>query len=300
MTRSLALVLLLSGCSRILGIDDFRAGDAATPPGDGRRDASPIVDGQLVDGFGIDGTSGCNPTTPFSAAQPITELNSAGVEVAARLDPTETAVFFERDGDIYTATRSAAAAAFTTPVPVPALATAPVSEQGPTLSFDEDELVYARDGELYSTTAPFTAIGSALANLNSASTEQNPHLGFMELWFVSDRSLSGDTSQNLFKARLNVVSDIYELAAISGLNTPDDEDAPVITFGGSRIYFASDRDGSFDLFTATTSGGGGAFTNVVKLTSISDPIKDERPTHISFDECRLYFSQDGDLYVATR
>lgn len=301
---AIVLVFATAGCSSLLGIDDFRVGDAGgSSSGDGPpRDASPIVDGHLVDGFGVDGNMGCDPSSQFGTPQPLAAL-SAGTADAARLNANETTVFLERDGAIYTASRSVPTAAFGAPTLIGALDTGGI-ESGPSISFDETELAYARDGQLFlatrsNSTVAFTVDGTPITELNGASTEKSPFLGFMELWFVSDRSLSGNTSLNIWKADLNIISGNYEIQPEpGGLNTASAEDSPVVTFGGGQIYFASDRDGSYDIFTATELAG--SYTNLVKLTTISDSTKNERPTHISFDQCRLYFSQDGDIFVATR
>ncbi len=91
----------------------------------------------------------------------------------------------------------------------------------------------------------------ALDDLNDAGKDCSPWVdaGETELWFSSVRpgSLAGE---NIWRAAI-VAGDIAAPLAVEELNTDARDEDPWISPDGRTIVFASDRDGTFDIWTAT-------------------------------------------------
>jgi hypothetical protein len=94
------------------------------------------------------------------------------------------------------------------------------------------------------------------------------------------------------------------LTPIPGTNlTGPNDQGPRWSNDGKTFYLDSSRNGSRDLFVATTSPGD--FTGIAELAGVNSPALDASPV-LSADELTLYFlsdrapTPDGDIYVATR
>src|SRR5829696_5920484 len=98
-----AAAAVLAACGSVLGLEapefvDTEAGDAARRDdgagrGDGGDEGAPAKDGEAL--------PRCDPTKPFGAAKPITELNGPSADFWPRLSADEKVLVFgsTRDGD---------------------------------------------------------------------------------------------------------------------------------------------------------------------------------------------------------
>ncbi len=254
----------------------------------------------------------CDPTAPFGAPVPITELNDpASDDGTLRLAPDELSGYFwsyrlAGDAEIFLATRPDLASPFTV-AHVVALGTT-AAELDPTVTSDGTLIVFRRSGpgdHLYqaSRSGPL-AFGAAttVANVDQG-TEAQPYLqpDGNEMYFQSRRTGAGDLYRTVRTgASFAPPSRVAELA------TASEEGDPVITPDGLTIYFRSDRPGShalFNIWTATRATTADPFGTATEVPNVSSD-GNEGPSDLSRDGCRLYISSDragtNDIYVATR
>ncbi len=103
-----------------------------------------------------------------------------------------------------------------------------------------------------------------------------------------------------------------DVQAVTGLGADaNDDDNPVITADELTLYWASVRGAvaTSDIYEATRTDAKSPFSGVRRVGSLSAPARDERPTFVSADGCRLYYSSStrpikagsvSDIFVATK
>jgi len=127
------------------------------------------------------------------------------------------------------------------------------------------------------------------------------------LYFISTRA-GGAGGYDMYRSARASNGQFGTPAAVSTINTPSTEEAPVPTADELVLYFGSTRadspaKGADDIWMTKRSSVSAAFdppTNVSELNSSAA----EWPDWLSPDRCRLYFTRNGStglkLYVAER
>jgi hypothetical protein len=198
-------------------------------------------------------------TDPFGAPQLATALDSTSIEQTAELSSDGLTMYLasSRAGsvggyDVYVTTRSTLTSAWAPPSRIVELSSA-ANDVGATprsaleLTFTSDRDSATADYDIYfatrsATTEPW-AIGGRLAELDDGGTELTPFpVGATGLWFVSDRSGNKDL--------YFTTGPPFAATPITSINTAAQEEDPWLSPDGSRLFFASDRDGSWDLYEA--------------------------------------------------
>jgi hypothetical protein len=306
---------------------------------DGGADATADTGGDVTTtdatGEAGDAGGGCDLTLPFAAPVALAELNTSVDDFSARLTHDELVVYFERNpfmdagvdggvgwGDLFTATRALKTDPFGAVSPLTTLNTA-YSEGDPSPTLDNETLYYATDQATLTTggfdlvaatrtltSAPF-ANPADLSGVNSTSVDAQPYVlpDDLVLYFMSDRNGNRD----LFRASRTSTSASFTVdtsGALAALNTTSEEDSPVVAPDELTVYFASARTdgnakGGLDIWKSTRSSPSSAFGAPVNVSELNTG-KDETPTWISDDGCRLYLwsnnttANDRDIFVASK
>ncbi len=311
---STSLALAFGGCvgdeaSTVTTNPGVDAGGETSSPNDAGGGAEAQTDSASPDA--APGT--CRWDTPFGAPTPVSALNTAVADTAARLSTDELSVYFARtlagNGEMFFASRATRTAPFGTPVALTALNTAS-SEGFPAISSDGLTLVFNSDpgGNLdlfVSTRANVLGTfgtASPLTTVNGATTDVHPYLALddSELLFASNRAGTDDLYRSI-----RTGGGFGVPVPIAELNTANVEFGPVLSADKLTIYFTSNREGATDLFVAhrsTASDGFGTATRVPELNAVG---ADSIASWLSPDGCRIYLSRNpstalGDIYLAER
>jgi Tol biopolymer transport system component len=86
---------------------------------------------------------------------------------------------------------------------------------------------------------------------------------------------------------------------LAAVDTNRDEFSPALSSDKLTLLFASNRNGSRDLFQATRASTKDAFGSVTALAALNTPGEERDPT-LSSDGMTLYFTRERRLYKATR
>jgi Tol biopolymer transport system component len=307
-------VLWLCGCHVVLPLSAQPSGpdqgkDTAPPEASALdvalSDNAPPTDAPRQDLPGID------PLAPFVTVA-MSDLSTVGV---AEDDPTLTGdmleIYFERGGDIWFATRTSVSASWVAPQksPLSSASTDSVPEitpDGLTIVFGSDRPGGLGSQDLYIATrgarsAPWSA-PSALTELNSSQMELGSCLSpdRLTVFFGSDRS--GD--KEIYSASRTAAGLAWPApTVVQELSTPGSETAPWVSPDLTVVYFASDRPGGQggpDLWVATTGAGGKLNAPVPVSGAGVNTSATEGDPWLSPDLRTLYFSRNGDIYLATR
>lgn len=259
----------------------------STPPEPSRSDAAVLadatVDSTAADSTAIDGDAKsdseaaapgpCDLGKPFGTPVLVPAINSGVFDRDAWLSPDELTIYLtsNRDpsgyNDIYVATRATKGDDFPTPTTFLSNVTTGYPEQRPTVTADGLRIYYSNSG--------VGALASADIFTASRTVTTDP---FTSITNVTELNIAGSAINNG--------------VAIS----PD----------GSSIWFASDRDGDFEIFHATK--GGATFTGLGKVTELNSGGFDNDPVP-SADGLTIFLSSDRagtgamggrDIWTATR
>jgi hypothetical protein len=289
-------------------------GDAGPDALDASVDASDAADATELDAAAL-----CDPQTPFEAPVFVPGLAGGGVDYAASLSPDELRIVFARgttgvgDAHLYEASRTTPGDAFDTPKKIDGVVVAGVaSEQFPTLSRDFGTMYFTQyavagyslarshrglDGGFGSPTK--TPVPLAVGNASHAHLARHAN----ELWFAA-----GGGTFDIYRADLLADGGLDVATKFAEIQTPDGELTPVLDETGLVLYWGSNRPDSFakgstDIWVATRSSTGDAFTNQRAVPEVNSASIDW-PVWLSPDRCRLYlYSYRGNisrLYVASR
>ena len=299
--------------------------------------ASPVGDGGStgdVDEVGMhSGDRPCDPTKDFDPPIPVGGLATTEyAESAARFSPDERVAYFTRidsvdaspdfPSNLYTASRASATLAFDAPRLVMELSEADGLDDSPTVTADGAGFFFTRrtiPGGVYKSTGKHSPFASAellpaLSNVYGDSGTAR----FLSPYVLPDGSalyIAKQTSEagqgGIHRAARG--SGAYDdLQAVNGLGgNPDQDDNPVVTADELTLYWASVRGATAtrDIYVATRADAKSPFTGVRRIDSLSTMARDERPTFVSADGCRLYFSSStrpiepgsaSDIFVATK
>ena len=300
--------------------------------------ASPVGDGGSagdvdVDEVGMDsGDRPCDPTKDFDSPVPVAGLATTEyAESAARFSADERVVYFSRIDSvdaspdfptyINTASRASTALAFDAPRLVMELSDAYGLDDSPTVTGDGAGFFFARQtipGGVYKTTGkkpPF-----ATAELLPGLTDMSGDAGtarFLSPYVLPDGSAiyvakqTSEAGQGGIHRAARGSGAYDDVQAVTGLGAnPDQDDNPVVTADELTLYWASVRGATAtrDIYVATRTDAKSPFKGVRRIDSLSTTARDERPTFVSADGCRLYFSSStrpiergsaSDIFVAT-
>ena len=262
----------------------------------------------------------CAAGGPFGAGMPVGGLASAADEVAARLSPDELTIVFARGTspesfDLYTATRSSATAPFDLPAVVTS-ASSVYADTWPTLSPDQRVLLFdsdRRNGQLHvfatHRASPADAFAPPAAALSLADGEDHPMLANgSAVYFASATRTGGLGMHDLWRADVDGSGTVGTPAAVPGdVNTPDDEDEPVVTPDELTVFFVRTTAAGSGIYTATRASASAPFATPTPVTGLVPDGTSAVPDWISPDGCALYFHSNAaggaggqDLYVAVR
>lgn len=201
---------------------------------------------------------------PFDPPEQVSAVNSDGFESSPAVDPDGLSLWFGsvRDGgaggsDIWVSQRASRDDAWATPVLVPELNSSADDIPRPTADAGlRMPLGSRRDGDEYQTyIATRSASGSAFTSpvlLTALALEgSNTADAFLTadgagILFVHATDDKGD----LFFAERTGPLEFGTPSPISSLNTDADERDPWLSPDGTRLYFASDRDGALKIYSA--------------------------------------------------
>ena len=299
MRRSAFLVSFLLGCGRV-AFDP--TSDATT--GELARDAVPSPDGSQI---------ACDPTAPFGAPVAIAELNTPNQrDGTLRLLPDELSGYFwsYRNGgqaDVFYAQRAELQSPFTVSA-VTGVNTS-TNEIDPAISADGTLLLYRTNSPgddlwMATATSPTTFTGATpIVALNSTSSDAQPYFqpGGNEVIFTSSRGGNGDLYRTIRTGTM-----FSPPARIAELATTFEEGDPVLSADGKTIYFRSTRPApllDYNIYVATRASTADPFGAATLVPNVSSD-REDGPSALSADGCRLYLSSDragtNDIYVATR
>jgi hypothetical protein len=319
----------IASCSSDYGATDDAKADGGFADGSGGGGGDGGADGTPPE----EGATQCNIGTSFNTAVPLTELNLGdSFNASARLSQDEGTIYFTSARTnkllIYFATRAGvgtpgARAPFSVPTLLPnvnppnqQLFSPTVSPDGKTLAAvlrtddrdggntdagTTDSLVQSVRTAVGTPFPPATISGFSFMEMGAnAGTNGSPYLVTSNrLYFSSTRSGNGD----LFVGDNTQNGQWIEQAPLLALNDNSAiEDFPVVSSDELTIYFASNRrtmNGNMEIYRSSRAKPSDVFEIPVVVPELAGTGSNV-PTWISPDLCRLYFSRDKALFVATR
>jgi len=222
-------------------------------------------------------------------------------------DPTE---------NLYLATRSDRGAVFSAATPIDALNT-PSLDGTPFVTYDASELYFYsnRPGGVGNRDIWFATASSAawatprvLANVNTASDEQNPWVSPDGLSIVFDSNRPGGLgAADVWLARRSARTGAFGAPVnLTELNTSASDEGAALTSDGLTIFFASSRpggQGDLDIWLATRRDTNNAFSPPRNLVGVNSGAL-ELDLGLSPDGRELFFSSSREgsqqLYRAVR
>lgn len=291
--RRVVVGVVAAGCSFSHG-----AAVPSTPPGD-------ASDGPASSDAPDAPPSDAAPLGPWGA--PIAIFNAVGDD-----DPTLTGdlleLYFNRNADIYLATRTAIGQPWSVPAVVTELSsvanetTPEVSYDGLTMYLASDRIgTFGNDDIWVSTRALRTDAWGAPVHVDALSTTAEdaasaPSANGLDIVLTSGSSGNYDLYRG---KRASTSAPWGALNPLTALDTTQGEYSPMLSADELTIYFDSDRAGNGDLFFATrvaTTAGFSAPKPVSELNTTGV----ESDAYISQDDRHLFFTRDGVLYESTR
>jgi len=312
-----------AACAAVLGIESTTVDptldqDSAVVPFDsgGPREDSgtlnPVTDAD-TDSGPIDAGPACNPTLPWNAPRPLTELNlTTGSDHGARLEANELTVYMGRGQFLFRATRPNVKDTFGVLTAMEVNNVTNATSSHFTTGTDGVRAYFATIGrpdstgvDIFTTSratlsdpfiAPTKAVGVP-ANRN----EDHPflrHDGKVLYWDSTDGL---NNSIDIWRGDVGMAGAITNASVVPSLQTAANESSPVVTADDLTIYFS--RLPGPNVFMAKRAqpiDNWGAATPVNELNSTQG----ERVTWLSADGCRMVLYSDrsgmGDLYVTEK
>ncbi len=312
--------LWVGGCGKVGEVpkDGAVLADAASSDGPAVVDGAVVVDGALVDSAVLPdaAVASCDLSKPFAPAIEAPGVHQVGVvDVHASLTDDELTIYFGSNRSdptsqtmhIYSATRPARDAAFTTPAPVGSTfstegeSNPSVSPDGNTIYFDSLRPV---PGGVQGSPNIFTSTRANAAVVFPTGTKVGgPGLISPSITddgrvlYVADLSSGG-------LARFDKVGSGFGVAQPVDLQTTMSVTAPASRDDLALYLSSGDTIGNDILVTKRTSTSK-PFSGPTEVTELKTTATVAEPSWISVDGCRLYlrYQATGDksrIYVATR
>ena len=301
----------LAGCVRFgftaddLGVRDAFGADR------GSADVGLAVDaGQVLSDLQ---PSTIPPAAPFSAPQPVASLNTSGSEDDPTLTRDMLEIYFERDGDIWRATRQRGSDPWGSPAVVTELSSA-ANETTPHISADGLTVLFCSDRAHAQAKGDLDVYAAIRSSRNTAWSTPEPipelNTSYTEGGIVATSDLlsvvltstrpGGNGGFDLYTSTRPTLSSTWSPPqAIAELNSSDDEFDPWIDQTGTILYLSVGGDIVVSARAATSA----TFAPPTPLTGINSTSNDGDPW-LSDDLKTIYFTSTRagsfDLYVATR
>lgn len=290
--RHVVASLLLCACKAQLG-DGGASFDVPTP------DAATVaeIDAAMIDAPVMLGA--------WSAAEPVPGASSGLGEDDCTMSSNKRELYFKRNdsgnNNLYVMTRANPADAWSMPSPLTILNTGG-TEESPRLSRDDLTMYFGRDGQIYKSTR--ANVGSdwgmptEVTSLNTTAYEK-----WADVCDNGYAIVSRDTTNN--------GQDLFEGTITGGATTPLDdfnttsaEQGTLLSADCLRVYFQSNRDGQFNIYSATRQSLTSAWSNPTALADFNTTQYSEEDPWISADERTFVFASNKngnkDLFISTR
>jgi len=282
-------VFLLSACGAELGKGSVDGGENG---GD-----SIGSDGSGSDGSQMLGAWG-TPTLVPGADSAIDEddctFNSKGTELIFKRNDAG-------DNNLYVMKRATITSAWGAPVAIGNL-NSTVTEESPRLTPDDLTLYFGRNGDIYKAQRntvddPWMA-PNPVGALNTADYEKWAAVCTNGYVIVSRATAAN--GQDLFEGTITGGA----TTGLTQLNSPQAEQGAMLTSDCLRLYFQSNRDGNFNIYTASRNNVNTQWTNPTALPDFNTPTYSEEDAWISADQRLFLYSSNKagnkDVYVSTR
>jgi hypothetical protein len=228
-------------------------------------------------------------------------------------DPTLTGdmleLYFNRNADIYLATRSDVGQPWSTPTLVNELSSI-YSETTPEITYDGLTIFVAStriggfgaDDIYVSTRASRTDAWATPVQVPELSTSAEdaasaPTSDLLDIVLTSNPTA---VNADLYRAhRTSTTASWSTPAPLTALNSASDDFSPMLTDDKLTIYFDSFRAGTDDLYVATRASTSASFSTPTPITELNT-VGSESDPWISPDNRHLFFTRDGSLYESTR
>jgi hypothetical protein len=287
-------ILLLCACKAELGAGARDNPDAASPSDGPVLQSDAAVDSVVMLG-------------PWGAPVAVPGANSALAEDDATLSSNKLEMYFKRtdagpDNNLYMMTRASESAAWTAPVAVTALNTTTANEESPRLSANDLTMYFGRGGEIYksirtNTTSPWQA-PTIVPTLNTTANEKWADVCDSGYAIVS-RAVTGQ-GQDLIEGTVTAGA----TTSLTALNSTSNEQGTLLTADCLRIYFQSDRAGTFDIYMSSRATTTSPWSAPTMLPDFNTTTSSEEDPWISTDQRTFVFvtnaSGNKDVYISTR
>lgn len=283
----IANAAVLLGCSaRLSGVPADSNADPDAPPADS---AGPPPDA----GLGAWGPAAAIMGAATTLDEDDVALSSSTNELIFSLSLTAT------DKDLYVMKRASSSAAFGARVELTTLNTVG-KEETPRLSADDLTLYFGRDGAIYKTTR--TSKTAAWGTPTAVAGITTPARWYTPCGTNRFMVVRGTTDLDLYEGTVGGTP-----TAVAALNTSRVETSPFLSSDCLTLYFASDRDGRSQIYTATRDSISAPWTPPVLVPSpINDSTGSSQDPWVSADQ-RLFVwaskrngSTTNDLYMSKR
>ena len=304
------LVVLASGC-----------GSVKATPG---IDATPGVD--ATSGSLMDANVACDPLAAFGAPRPIVMPSTTGMlKHRPQLSPDELTLYFSgnmpgQDTDLYATTRASLADGFAAPAPLATLNSTgndgdpSISSDGLTLWLASDRVanqpfhiyVTTRESTLATFGPPAIAAGITTGDGTVDDAQPFETADSEEVWFVSKRApnLGGF---DIWRAVASA-SGFRLPVLVPEVNSDANDIFPTLSADRLTFYVETTRavagaKGGGDIWRSHRQSVADGFPPLTLVPELSSA-KNDSPSWLSPDNCRIYITQDDgvtdDMYVATR
>jgi hypothetical protein len=281
MARFLAIALVLCACDAHLGPPN--SGSDAGRSDSGGGGAEPAVDA---------------PLGPWSAGVSVPGADLAGVnQDDVALNSTMTELYFKKpgaagDNDLFWMTRATPADAWGPATLLAQVSSSPGTDESPRLSPDDLTLYFGHAGDIYMSTRASTAVPwgapSLLSEVNTGTYEKWLSVCQGGYFIVSRGVSRGATSdQDLFVGKLDG-QDIGTLSAELSVAMAN-ETSTFLSADCLTVFFASNRSGVAQIYTATRPDPASPFSAPVLYEMFGTSTSDEDPWE-SPDQRSFYFA----------
>jgi WD40-like Beta Propeller Repeat len=304
------VIVSASGCGSV----------RATPGGD----AAP--GGDATSGTPTDASVACDPLAPFGAPRALVIPSTTGMlKHRPRLSPDELTLYFSgnmpgQDADLYVTTRASLADGFAAPTPLSTLNSTGndvdpcISSDGLTFWFASDRVanqpfhIYVSTRKSTLATFGSPAIASGITTGDGTVDDAQPFetADNKEVWFASKRAPNLGAF-DIWRAVASS-SGFTQPVLVPELNSDANDIDPTLSADRLTFYVETTRavagaKGGGDIWRShrqSVEDGFPPLTLVLELSSA----KNDSPSWLSPDNCRIYITQDDgvtdDMYVATR
>lgn len=219
-------------------------------------------------------------------------------------------IYFNRDNDIYVATRASLSAAWDTPVRVDEVSSVDI-ETTPEITSDGLVMFLSTDktpslggediwmstrasrNDVWGEPTRVDPLSSATDNAASAPTD--------DLLAIAQIGNPTGTDVQLFiSTRGSTSVDWPSPTAIGGVNSTSSDFSPILSQDRRTIYFDSLRSGDEELYVATRVDATGAFNTPEVIAELCTVTTQETDPWVSPDGHHIYFVRDNVLYEAHR